>query len=180
MPEIEIRPAIEEDIPYLVALDHSYTSETVWQMEIQVREPLQVAVRFREARLPRSVRVEYPRSPRALQLDWQDRAAVLVALKEKQPVGYISLLTNVAPNTTWISDIVVLRSLRRQGIGSALLLAAQEWAIHHQTRSLVMEIQPKNSPAIRLAQKHGYEFCGYNERYFANLDIGLFFGKSSR
>jgi hypothetical protein len=31
-----------------------------------------------------------------------------------------------------------------------------------------------------MAQKLGFEFCGYNDRYFANRDIGLFFAKSLR
>jgi hypothetical protein len=33
MPEIEVRPAIEADIPTLVKIDHSYTSDHVWQMD---------------------------------------------------------------------------------------------------------------------------------------------------
>ena len=70
--------------------------------------------------------------------------------------------------------------LRRQGIGSALLLATHEWGLAHESRNLVLEIQPKNYPAIRMAQKLGFEFCGYNDRYFANRDIGLFFAKSLR
>lgn len=180
MPEIEIRPAVAEDIPHLIAMDHSYTSEYVWQMEFQSRETNQITVSFREIRLPRSVRVEYPRSPRSLSLDWQERSGLFVAILQDEPVGYTGLRHDATSHTLWVNDLVVLRRLRRQGIGSALLLAAQEWATQHSTRTVVLEIQPKNAPAIRLAQKMGFEFFGYNERHFANMDIGLFFGKSSR
>ena len=38
MPEIQIRPASEGDIPALAALDHSYSSDFVWQMEIDAQE----------------------------------------------------------------------------------------------------------------------------------------------
>ena len=69
MPEIEIRPATVDDIPTLTGLDHSYASDYVWQMEIQ-RDEHQVGVIFREARLPRSVQVMYPRSPKALIEEW--------------------------------------------------------------------------------------------------------------
>ena len=139
-----------------------------------------MGVSFREIRLPRSVRVDYPRPAGALAEDWSQRAGVLVALMEGEPVGYISLMQNIAPLTAWATDLAVLRRLRRQGIGSALVLAAQEWAEQRESRRIVLEMQPKNLPAIHLAQKLGFDFCGYNDRYFANHDIGLFFGKSLR
>lgn len=179
MPEIEIRPATVDDLPGLVALDHNYTSDYVWQMEVQA-EAGQVGVSFREVRLPRSVRVEYPRSPRDLLEDWSQRSGLLAAVMENEVVGYASLALGVAPLTSWMTDLVVMRKLRRQGIGSALVLAAQEWAAHHDSRYLVLEMQPKNFPAIRLAHKLGFDFCGYNDRYYVNHDIGLFFARPVR
>jgi len=179
MPEIEIRPAIAADIASLVAIDHTYTSDFVWQMEMQVDEG-RVGVSFREIHLPRSVRVDYPRPTRNLAEGWVERHGLLVAIHADEVVGYISLMLNIAPNTAWATDLAVLRRMRRQGIGSSLVLAAQEWGLAHESRNLVLEIQPKNYPAIRMAQKLGFEFCGYNDRYFANRDIGLFFAKSLR
>jgi RimJ/RimL family protein N-acetyltransferase len=41
----------------------------------------------------------------------------------------------------------------------------------------MIEMQSKNHPAIRLAQKHGYEFCGYNDHYYLTQDVALFFAK---
>jgi ribosomal protein S18 acetylase RimI-like enzyme len=179
MPEIEIRPAIASDIPALAALDHSYSSENVWQMEIQAEEK-QVSIHFREIRLPRSVRVDYPRRTNNLVDEWTHRSGVLVATLEAELVGYISLQLEIAPMTAWVTDLAVVRRFRRQGIGSALVLAAQEWGEQHGMRHLVLEMQPKNHPAIKLAQKLGFELCGYNDRYYANHDIGLFFAKSLR
>jgi ribosomal protein S18 acetylase RimI-like enzyme len=95
-------------------------------------------------------------------------------------VAYISLMLNIAPLTTWVTDLVVMRRLRRQGIGSALVLAAQEWGLQHDTKRIVLEIQPKNYPTIQLAQKLGFYFCGYNDRYYTNHDIALFFARSLR
>jgi ribosomal protein S18 acetylase RimI-like enzyme len=68
--------------------------------------------------------------------------------------------------------------LRRQGIGKALLLAAEDWAVHRGNFRLILELQSKNHPGISLARKRGYEFCGYIDRYYPNQDIALFFGKS--
>jgi ribosomal protein S18 acetylase RimI-like enzyme len=103
-----------------------------------------------------------------------------VAVLEGETVGYISLRLNLAPLAAWATDLVVKRRLRRQGIGSALVLAAQEWGAQHGSRNLVLEMQPKNYPAIHMAHKLGFDFCGYNDRYYANHDIGLFFAKSLR
>jgi GNAT superfamily N-acetyltransferase len=186
MPEIEIRPVIASDIPALVGLDHHYASDHVWQLELDIGrdgetsgEPIRT-VRFRQVRLPRTVRVEYPRSPKGLLEDWVYRSGILVALFGGEPVGYISLMLDFAPLTTWATDLVVHRPLRKQGIGTALVLAAMEWAENMDTFNLILEMQPKNYPALSLALKLGFELCGYNDRYYSHHEIGLFFGKVIR
>lgn len=179
MPEIEIRPAIAADIPSLLAIDHTYTSDFAWQMEVQVEEGL-MQVNFREIRLPRSVRVEYPRQVRTLADGWAERHGLLVALHQGEVVGYISLMLNIAPLTAWVTDLAVVRRLRRQGIGSALVLAGQEWGANHACRRIVLELQPKNHPAIQMAKKLGFDFCGYNDLYYPNHDIALFFARPLR
>ena len=181
MPQIQIRPAKSGDIPRLIALDHSYTSDYVWQMDMQQEEDqVQTNVFFRQIRLPRSARVEYPRPPRQLAEDWKRRAALLVAILEGEVAGYISLATNVAPNAAWVTDLAVMRRVRRQGIGTGLLLAGMEWAKHHHLERLVVELQPKNYPALCMMQKLGFIFCGYQDPYYTNRDIALFFAKFVR
>jgi ribosomal protein S18 acetylase RimI-like enzyme len=178
MPEIEIRPVVASDIPTLVSLDHNYTTEYVWQMAFQSERAEGQIINFRRIRLPRPVRVGYPRSPRSLLQDWEQRSGILVALFEKQVIGYVSLTLNKNPSTTWITDLVVARSLRRQGIGSTLLLASFEWAGNTGSDYLILEMQSKNIPAIQLAQKLGFEFCGYNDLYYPEHEIAIFFKKS--
>lgn len=181
MPKIEIRPAVANDIPGLITLVHSYETEYVWQMDLRHDDDQnQFTTSFRRVKLPRIVRSAYPRSPDLLLGDWTARAGLLVALHMDQTVGYISLSLNIAPSSTWVTDLVVHDRMRRKGIGSALVLASLEWARNHATRYLILEMQPKNYPAIKLAQKFGFDFCGYNDRYYANQDIGLFFAKSIR
>jgi ribosomal protein S18 acetylase RimI-like enzyme len=179
MPEIQIRPATPADLPRLLALDHDYMSNHVWQMDIR-QEENQVSVVFRQIQLPRSVRVEYPRNSATLEEEWKNCTGLLAAFLEESLVGYISLRDNLAPLTTWVMDLAVMRRVRRQGIGSALVLAAQEWARQHGNHRCVLEMQPKNFPAICMAQKLGFDLCGYNDRYYKNHDIALFFSKAVR
>jgi ribosomal protein S18 acetylase RimI-like enzyme len=179
MPEIQIRPVVSADITSLVALEHDFTSEYVWQMEILAGEG-RMEVNFRQIRLPRSVRVDYPRSPRSLTMDWERRSGILVAVLDGHPVGYAVIKLDPIQGTCWLTDLAVMRRLRRQGIGTALLFACEDWAAQRSSRYIIMEMQPKNDPAYSLAEKLGFEFCGYNDRYYANNDIALFFAKSVR
>jgi ribosomal protein S18 acetylase RimI-like enzyme len=179
MPEIEIRPAAAADIPLLITLDHTYSTDHVWQMEFShPHEAGQVSVNFRQVRLPRSIRVDYPRPPQALLEDWTRLSSLLVAWLDEQPVGYTSLVLDAQIHLTWVADLVVDRRLRRQGIGSALVLSAAEWSVAQDSHNLVLEMQPKNYPAIRLSLKLGFQFCGYNDYYYPNQEIGIFFRKS--
>jgi GNAT superfamily N-acetyltransferase len=179
MPEIEIRPAVPADIAILVELDHSFATDHVWQMEfLPEHEQSQINVNFRKVRLPRSVRVDYPRLARSLTDDWSRLSGLLVAELEKQPIGYAGLILDRITKATWVTDLVVNKPQRRQGIGSALLLAAAEWAATQDSHDLVLEMQPKNHPAIQLSFKLGFEFCGYNDLYYPDHEIGVFFRKS--
>jgi len=177
MPPFEIRPAIANDLPRLMAMDHSSLSDYVWQLEVR-RESNQVTLNFREVRLPRSVEVTYPRNPFSLGDEWTKRDAVLVSLHTGEPVGYVCVTEEHASAIAWVTDIVVAPERRRRGMGSALLTAAQKWALERGVRRLVMEMQSKNQACIRLAQKLGYEFCGYNDQYYPTQDVALFFGRA--
>jgi ribosomal protein S18 acetylase RimI-like enzyme len=168
---------VATDLPVLMAIDHSCTSEYVWQMDVQ-REDGQVGAIFREIRLPRSVIVLYPRPVETLADEWNRRTTMLVAVLGEKQVGYLRLTDKVIPQTAWITDLVVTPALRRKGIATTLALAAQEWAVQRKNRRAVMEMTSKNCAVIRLAQKLGYEFCGYNDHYYLNQDIALFFGRA--
>jgi ribosomal protein S18 acetylase RimI-like enzyme len=177
MPEIQIRPTVASDLTRLMGLDHSITSESVWQLELR-RDPGQVTAMFREVRLPRSIPVAYPRNPFVLSDDWTKRSMVYTALLDQEIAGYVSLLERGMDSTVSVTDLVVNSANRRQGVGSALLVAAQDWASARSLRLVILEMQSKNLPAIRFSQKFGYEFCGYNDHYYLTQDVTLFFAKS--
>lgn len=180
MPEIQIRQAVQADLPFLTRIEHGYESLYVWQMD-RTLEDGQIVVNFRQTRLPRPVRVDYSGSNPLLNAEnWPRYQAVFVACLENIPVGYIGVSDQFAPRTLWVTDCAVRGDLRRKGIGASLVLAAQEWAIENGFRRSVLEMQSKNHPAIQLARKLGYEFSGYNDQYFPNQDIALFFARPLR
>lgn len=177
MSSFDIRPAVATDLPPLIGIDHSNSSEYVWQLDVR-SEPNQVTANFREVRLPRSVTVAYPRNPSALADEWTKRDVFLVALQGEIHVGYIGAVEEHVSAVAWITDIAVEPIVRRRGVASNLLTAVQAWALERGVRRIVLETQSKNHPCIRLAQKFGYEFCGYNDQYYPTQDVALFFGRA--
>ena len=176
MSEIQIRPTVANDLTRLMGIDHSSTSESVWQLEFR-RDTGQVTTTFREVRLPRAIQVAYPHNHFALADDWVKRSMMYTAVVNTVPVGYVSLLERGTASTVWVMDLVVDMANRRHGVAFALLAAGQAWAESRAHRRLILEVQSKNLPAIRLAQKSGFEFCGYNDQYYLNKDVALFFAK---
>jgi ribosomal protein S18 acetylase RimI-like enzyme len=174
MEGLAIRPAVSSDIPELIALDHSYSTDHVWQMEFR-REAEQVGATFREVRLPRPMRVAYPRDPARLADEWTRRSAILVAELAETRRGYLAITEGTAEGAGWVTDLVVGLRDRRQAVGTRLLGAAWDWCRQQGHRRIFLEMQSKNYPAIRLARKMGFVFAGYSDRYFANEDIALFF-----
>ncbi len=179
MPEIQIRPAVATDLPRLMAMDHFCSSDYVWQLDVR-KETGQVTTALREVRLPRSVRVDYPRNPFALADDWKHNGILLAGLLGEQLAAYLHFREQVSAGYIWVTDLAVAVNARRQGLGTALLLAAQEWASERNYRKVFVETIAKNHPAICLFQKNGFEFCGYNDLYYATHDVALFFGRSIR
>ena len=176
MSEIQLRPTVATDLSRLMGFDHSIKSDSVWQLELR-RENGQVTSTFREVRLPRTIAVTYPHNPFSLADDWVRKSMMYTAFIGPDPVGYICLLERGTASVVGITDLVVDAASRRKGVGEALLAAGQEWAASRSHRRLILEMQAKNLPAIRFAQKFGYEFCGYNDHYYINQDVAIFFAK---
>ena len=177
MSNVHVRSAVATDMSRLMELDHTSSSDYVWQLDLR-KESGQVLAGFREVRLPRPTSVTYPHNPFALADEWTQRSAAFVALAGDVLVGYTCLLEHSRATTVWITDLVVDAGSRRQGVGSALLNAAQDWASSRSARDIFLEMSSKNHPAIRLALKFGFEFCGYNDHYYVTKDVALFFGRS--
>ena len=179
MPAIEIRPAMINDLPVLSAIDHSFETLYTWQMDRNI-DTSQIVINFREIRLPRTVRVEYPRPLDFFSPEVFQQSIILVALLNGAPVGYIRLKEEAEPRTAWVTDVAVRADARRQGIASVLILAAQDWAAQRNLRRVVIEMQSKNVAAIRMVAKLGYEFSGYNDHHYVSQDIALLFGRYLR
>ncbi len=177
MPEINIRPTVATDVKHLMALEHTGESDYVMQLDF-TQNAEQTSLAFRRMRLPRTVHVYYPRPASALADTWSRTTLMLSALIDGQPIAYLRLTDQLAAEALWITDLVVDRPFRRQGIATALVLAAQKWGLDHKLSRVFLEMTTKNHAAISLAYKLGFELCGYNDMYYPSRDIALFFGRT--
>jgi GNAT superfamily N-acetyltransferase len=175
MQTLQIRNAISSDIPHLMQLDHGYRTDHVWQMNTR-EDSEEFAVSFREVRLPRPMRVNYPRDPSRLADEWILHSGFLVAERDGNVIGYITFIDGPAPNAAWTTDLVVGHGDRRQGVATHLLRTGIEWCKERSLGRLYVEMQSKNYPAICLCKKMGLRFLGYSDSYYPDLDIALFFG----
>jgi GNAT superfamily N-acetyltransferase len=193
-----LRSADLTDLGACLALDADSQTDHVWQMD-EREENGGRAVRFQTIRLPRVMHVSYPRQRDDLLAAWEGGATVLVTAEHPADVGgglaldaglpgagppdegpprilaYCQLDACAWQGSGWISHLIVDRPHRRRGIATAMLQAGILWARKEGLQRLMVGVQTKNYPAICFCEKNGFAFCGYNDRYYKNRDIALFF-----
>jgi len=179
MPEIEIRSGSLHEIESLTTLEHGYYSDYAWQMNLE-RSFEKAQINFQRVRLPRRIFVPYPRNREDIFSDLDRVEQFLVARHKQLPVGYVKVMAEKEARVARVSDLVVSAANRRQGIASGLLLAVMDIVIKHDFRLLVLEMQSKNDPAITMASKLGFNFCGYRDHYFPNQELALFYSRFVR
>lgn len=167
----------EAELAACLTLDHHYTTDHVWQMDTR-EEGDELLVRFRTVRLPRGMQVAYPRDNHSLAQAWKKCDCFLVAVTDDVILGYVNVRIDEPLARGRIQDLVVGQPFRHRRIGSALLDQAMRWARLHGISHITLEMQTKNYPAITFARKRGFVFCGFNDHYYSNHDIALFFGKT--
>lgn len=174
-----VRPATLADLNVCLSLEHAGVTDHVWQMKVEEAES-EVSVTFHTVRLPRQMRAEYPRNPEQLVEDWQRDEGFLVAEVDNEVRGYVDLLARPWQRMGWVANLAVDRGHRRQGIGTELMRHARQWARNQGLQVILAEATTKNYPALCFYQKLGFQFCGFNDHYYTNQDIALFFVQALR
>lgn len=169
-----VRPAEPRDLSLCGRLDHSCRTDRVWQMDTRRTTDARQVV-FRAVRLPREIEVDYPRRGEDLLAGWRQRDGFIVAESDGVVCGYATFAVQPEHGLVWVGDLVVDRSRRRRGIGTALLKAAAQWGCKRDMVRLTLEVQTKSYPAIQFCLARGLVFSGYNDHYWSSQDIAVFF-----
>lgn len=175
-----IRDGHAEDIADCLDLDHTYETDYVWQVQMNNEDGWRID--FKTERLPRALTVTYPASEARMRAGLAPDQCFLVATTRDNPevIGYLVMRADPLYRFGQVQDVVIAPHFRRQKIGSRLTKIAAQWAREQHLTSLMIETQTKNLPGIRFCEAAGFNFCGFNDRYFLNRDIAVFFSQSLR
>ncbi|MBL8131184.1 MAG: GNAT family N-acetyltransferase [Anaerolineae bacterium] len=175
-----IRDAVLDDVRGCAALDHRYETDHVWQMQVRQEDGWQIV--FRSERLPRTLEGKPSPDVSRLQSALTPDHCFLVASDRSSGdmLGYLTMQRDGLMRVGHIQDFAVDAEARRCGIGKRLLTVAINWAKEHQIIRIQAAIQTTNYPASAFLQEQGFVFCGFNEFYFPNRDIALFFSQAVR
>jgi GNAT superfamily N-acetyltransferase len=95
-------------------------------------------------------------------------------------VGYVAVAAAPRDESAYLRALVVDRAHRRKGIASRLLAEAKRWAARQGAGRLIADVQARNYPALRLLQKGGFTFCGFNDCCYADGEVAVFFSARLR
>jgi RimJ/RimL family protein N-acetyltransferase len=152
---LRVRAAEPGDAAALVALASAVGAEPEgWLLSDQSwRSPID------ERRHVRSVR----RNP---------NGAIVVAEVDGAIVGRLSIARDPHPASPHVADfgVMVAATHRGRGIGTALLTAAEAWALGEGITKIELHVFPHNEPAIALYERAGYQREGYRRRHYRRPD----------
>jgi RimJ/RimL family protein N-acetyltransferase len=100
---------------------------------------------------------------------------VFVAEDAGAVVGRLAVRRDAHPSSAHVANfgLMVASSHRGQGIGTALLAAAEEWARSARVSKLELHVFPHNEPAIALYEKSGYEREGFRRMHYRRPQGGF-------
>jgi ribosomal protein S18 acetylase RimI-like enzyme len=176
-PLYRVRDGVEDDIPAILALDSRHETHQVVQVYLHGTETTGWEVSLQRERLPRPVELSSSFQRAHLRALLEQKHCLLVAEQPEDEaiVGALAMTSNLFHGFAMIENLVVSPGLRRRKLGTRLLSAAGTWAREHALARLLAEVQTKNTPALGFLQTLGFDFCGFNDRYFSDENIALFF-----
>ena len=171
---VEIRPArLPEDEPGIAAIDTSFTTGTIFDIEIG----------------PRAFRlIEKPIRPRVkrfviydLGKDWREWDEAHVARDSDRIVGFVASSYQFWNRRVVLWHLYVDPPYRKKGIGERLLSKVFERAQRQKALAVFFETSNLNAPGIAWYEKRGFALGGVDTTLYSGADDaeekGLFFVK---
>ncbi len=99
----------------------------------------------------------------------------VVAKENSQIVGFAGI--SVCFDEATLNNIVVKKSCRGRGIGGELLETLIELCADLNMKSLTLEVNSLNTPAINLYEKFGFKNLGIRKKYYNNSQDAIIMTK---
>lgn len=172
---VALRPGSAADWVACWAMDVSYDTEYVWQLQSNVQADVPMTG-FVKVRLPRAITLRDPLWGGEAIAPQQPQGSLTVAELQGSIDGFALVVPNASRAIDELQMVAVRAHARRCGLGNRLLQSALDVARRNGRRALCATVQARNFPAIRLLQAAGFVLMGYDEQYYPSNDVGLKFG----
>ncbi len=179
MTSVHIRFPTLQDLNACFQVDGRTDTEHVWQVQRSLQAD-RLTVTLQRVRLPRVLRLAYPPLGDSLRERYEARDGLWVAISRGQVIGFVEARWDTEQGLGWVEHLVVDRSRRREGVGSALLRRVAQAARDRGLDRLIVSVNVKNDPAVQFLFHHGFTLVGYNEVHFGSGDIALYLARPLR
>lgn len=92
----------------------------------------------------------------------------IVAKIENEIIGFAGVIDTL--DQFEITNIVVKKSFRNNGVGNVLLTELIKLAKINNKDKIILEVNNTNEPAIKLYEKNGFKNIGFRKKYYNNTD----------
>lgn len=104
-----------------------------------------------------------------------DKTTYIVAKENNQIVGFAGIMTCLDEAT--LNNIVVKKTCRGRGIGGELLDSIIELCADLNMKTLTLEVDSSNIPAINLYKKFGFKNLGTRKKYYNHTSDAIIMTK---
>ncbi len=172
-----VRDGTEDDISACLALNSRFETNHVLRVYLHGQEASGWEISLQRERLPRPVELSATIHRAHLRdaLEHEDCFLVAVNRDDDQVLGCLVMRPDPLHGFALIQGLVVSPQARRMQIGTRLIAASGTWAREHSINRLMTELSTKNVPAIAFLESLGFAFCGFNDHYFSDENIAVFF-----
>ena len=188
--ELRVRASVPADRDACAKVETGYLTDSVWQLDSRQDED-EIRIGLRQISLPKPMAatqsLPVPAAGRrdGLWLVAEELEALSGGHEAGKPtagtvVGYLT--ASIAPRREmiYLSAIAIAPEYRRQHLGSRLVEQMRRWAVREGVPEIIADVSAKNAPALRLLQRNGFRFCGYNDRLYPNGEVALFLALTVR
>lgn len=104
-----------------------------------------------------------------------ENSKYIVAKENNEIVGFAGII--ITPIDVEITNIVTRKNKRKKGIGKSLLEKIIEMAKQTEHETISLEVNEKNSIAIHLYERCGFDKIGIRKKYYNGKDNAIIMTK---
>ncbi|MEK4629169.1 GNAT family N-acetyltransferase [Solibacillus sp. FSL R7-0682] len=164
---LTIRQIFQKDYPQGKIVSYKYTSNKYYDVSIKKTETSwQISLEEEKLANPFEKLLE-----EEIFEDYKNGSEYYIGEWNGQEIAVLVIQQMAWNNTLLIHDLYVTESFKRNGIGEKLMVVAKKRGSALGVRSITLETQTSNYPAIQFYLKNGFELVGVNTISYTNEDM---------